>query len=127
MLLRRHSDGNYITLNPNCSLGAGGEAHIFAIPQYPGLVAKIYHNPTIERTKKLSVMIANPPDDPMASLGHVSIAWPLDLLYSTNNGNHATGFIMPLVKDMRPIFDFYNPRSRRRHCPLFNYLYLHRS
>jgi len=38
-------------------------------------VAKIYHEPTADRSAKLGVMVANPPNDPAASSGHTSIAW----------------------------------------------------
>uniref|UniRef100_A0ACD5H0N5 Uncharacterized protein n=1 Tax=Desertifilum tharense IPPAS B-1220 TaxID=1781255 RepID=A0ACD5H0N5_9CYAN len=34
---------------------------------------------------------------------------------------------MPRVTGMRPLIDFYNPKTRRTQCPLFNYLYLHRT
>jgi hypothetical protein len=127
MRLQRQSNGQLITLDSDSVLGVGGEACIYSIPQDPWLVAKVYHKPTAERARKLSVMVANPPHDPMASLGRVSIVWPVDLLCSADNKAEIAGFLMPLVTGMRSIFDFYNPSVRRECCPLFNYLYLHRA
>ncbi len=37
------------------------------------------------------------------------------------------GFLMPWVRGMSPIIDFYHPKSRRRRHPLFNYHYLLRT
>jgi DNA-binding helix-hairpin-helix protein with protein kinase domain len=88
------------------------------------LVAKLYHKPTEERGCKLAAMLANPPEDPMLGAGQISIAWPLDLLCSKDS-RRVAGFLMPKVVKMRPIIDFYNPKTRHSHCPLFNYLYLH--
>ncbi len=127
MRLQRQSNGQFITLDSESVLGVGGEARIYAIPQDPWLVAKVYHRPTTERARKLVVMLANPPDDPMVAQGRVSIAWPLDLLRSADSKSQIVGFLMPLVTGMRPILDFYNPGARRKRCPLFNYLYLHRA
>ena len=127
MRLQRQSSKEPITLDPASPLGVGGEACIYAVPQYPWLVAKIYHKPTDERARKLAVMLANPPEDPMAAQGRISIAWPVDFLCSVDGKNQIMGFLMPLVTGMRSILDFYNPSARRNHCPLFNYLYLHRA
>jgi serine/threonine protein kinase len=125
MRLRRQSNGQYINLEPTSTLGVGGEARIYALLRESSLVAKVYHDPTDGRARKLAAMLANPPDDPMAAQGHVSIAWPVDLLCSVDG--EIVGFLMPLVTGMRSILDFYNPGARRQHCPLFNYLYLHRT
>ena len=103
-------------------LGKGGEACVYVISQ--DLAAKIYHKPTAEHERKLEVMVSNPPDDPMLSQGHVSIAWPIDLLYS---GNRFAGYLMPKVSGMTGIMEFYNPKTRRSICPLFSYRYLYRT
>jgi serine/threonine protein kinase len=125
MRVRCQSNGRYISLERTSTLGVGGEACIYAAPQDPSLVAKVYHKPTDERARKLAVMLANPPDDPMVAQGHVSIAWPVDLLCSA--AGETVGFLMPRMTGMNSILNFYNPRTRRQHCPLFNYLYLHRT
>lgn len=56
-----------------------------------------------------------------------SIAWPVDLLRAVDGGCQCVGFLMPRIVGMGLIIDFYHPKTRRRQCPLFNYLYLHRT
>ncbi|MCM0592694.1 MAG: tetratricopeptide repeat protein [Gloeotrichia echinulata DEX184] len=114
-------------LNLSVSLGRGGEACIYAVPSDGNLVAKVYHKPTLAHAYKLQAMLANPPENPTANLGHISIAWPQDLLLTTDGSERIIGFLMPRIRGMRPIIDFYNPRTRRQHCPLFNYQYLLRT
>ncbi|MEH1900695.1 MAG: tetratricopeptide repeat protein [Nostoc sp.] len=114
-------------LSLNVSLGRGGEACVYTVPSDNNLVAKIYHKPTTAHADKLQAMLANPPENPTASLGHISIAWPEDLLRAADGKNSILGFLMPRIQGMRPIIDFYNPRTRREHCPLFNYQYLLRT
>ncbi|YAF93955.1 MAG: tetratricopeptide repeat protein [Nodularia sp. CChRGM 3473] len=114
-------------INLSVSLGRGGEACIYAVPSCGDLVAKVYHKPTVAHAHKLRAMLANPPENPTASLGHISIAWPQDILRAVDANNGIIGFLMPRIRGMRPIIDFYNPRTRRQHCPLFNYQYLLRT
>ncbi|MDZ7962167.1 MAG: tetratricopeptide repeat protein [Aulosira sp. DedQUE10] len=114
-------------LNLNVSLGRGGEACIYAVPSHSNLVGKVYHKPTAAHAYKLQAMLANPPENPTASLGHISIAWPQDVLRAVDGSDRIVGFLMPRIRGMRPIIDFYNPRTRRQHCPLFNYQYLLRT
>jgi serine/threonine protein kinase len=127
MQVQRQSNGQHLTLDPALTLGVGGEARIYSIPQDRALVAKVYHTPTVARAWKLAAMVANPPADPMAAQGHISIAWPVDLLCTANHQRRVVGFLMPHVSGMRPLIAYYNPRTRRQHCPLFNYRYLHRT
>ncbi|MBD2439689.1 tetratricopeptide repeat protein [Nostoc sp. FACHB-110] len=114
-------------INLSVSLGRGGEACIYAVPSDSNVVAKVYHQPTATHAKKLYAMLANPPENPTANLGHISIAWPQELIKTVDGSNSVVGFIMPRIRGMRPIIDFYNPRTRRQHCPLFNYQYLVRT
>jgi DNA-binding helix-hairpin-helix protein with protein kinase domain len=127
MQLRRHTTQELLNFASAATLGVGGEARVFIVSGRTGLAAKIYHKPTPQHAAKLAAMLANPPDDPMAGTGHVSIAWPQDLLLSPYDGQRVLGFLMPLVSDVHPIIDFYNPASRRRQHPLFNYVYLLRT
>jgi serine/threonine protein kinase len=127
MQLRTTLKGETVSLDTNTILGTGGEAKVYAVYQKPNLVAKIYHKPTKKRAKKLDIMLANPPGDPMASQGHISIAWPVDLLETTDPTPKVIGFLMLNVSGMSSILNFYNPQIRRKECPLFNYKYLHRS
>jgi DNA-binding helix-hairpin-helix protein with protein kinase domain len=127
MRLQRTSTRESIAFGETSLLGAGGEARIYAVPGQTHLVAKIWHKPTDERARKLRVMLANPPNDPMAAHHHSSIAWPVDLLHPPGRAQALAGFLMPRVVKMRPAADFLNPKARRERCPLFNYLYLHRT
>jgi DNA-binding helix-hairpin-helix protein with protein kinase domain len=72
-------------------------------------------------------MAANPPIDPISAHKHSSIAWPLDLLRTAGQRPRTVGFLMPRVSEMQRIIDFFNPKTRREKCPLFNYFYLHRT
>ncbi|MEM3146717.1 MAG: SH3 domain-containing protein [Archaeoglobaceae archaeon] len=125
MKVKRQSNGQIIYLDPKLKIGGGGEGEIYQIPGNPSVVVKIYKKPTREHFRKLTLMINNPPDDPMASKGHISIAWPLDLLFRADTGDFV-GFIMPRVSGNK-ILDFYHPKSRIQKFPFFNYLYLLRT
>jgi DNA-binding helix-hairpin-helix protein with protein kinase domain len=114
-------------LSLSVSLGRGGEACIYAVPSAGDLVAKVYHKSTVAHAHKLRAMLANPPENPTANLGHISIAWPQELLWGTDENKGIVGFLMPRIRGMRPIIDFYNPKTRRQHCPLFSYQYLLRT
>lgn len=127
MQLQRHSNKQFITLNASAALGQGGEARIYAVPQDESLVAKVYHKPQLAHEHKLVAMLANPPDNPLASQGKIAIAWPIDLLRQVDDSQRVVGFLMPYVKGMHSILKFYNPRTRRQTCPHFSYLYLHRT
>ncbi|MGV3773959.1 MAG: protein kinase domain-containing protein [Verrucomicrobiales bacterium] len=127
MRLRRHSNGQVISLAHAKLIGAGGEARIYLPQEDTTLVAKVWHKPTPERIKKVQAMIANPPVDPTVAQKHSSIAWPVDMIESASSHPQVMGFLMPYVKGMRTVFDFFNPKSRRERCPLFNYFYLHRT
>lgn len=126
---RRHSNGEVLSLSTAQKLGGGGEGTIYSVASDPLLAAKIYHKPGAEQQEKLLAMYDNPPDDPMRSKGHASIAWPVDLLYSNEpeSRNRVLGFLMPRVQDTFPVIDMFVPRSRLEKCPLFTYQYLHRA
>lgn len=127
MRLRRQSDGQLIALADSDLLGKGGEARVYRVPNDPSVVAKIWHKPTEERSAKLSAMLANPPSNPTAAQNHTSIAWPTEVLRSAATSGLAVGFLMPFVGGMSPVIDYFNPKTRRSKCPLFNYFYLHRT
>ncbi len=69
-----------VPINLHVSLGRGGEACIYTVPSDAETVAKVYHKPDAEKASKLEVMVLNPPENPTASLGHISIAWPSELI-----------------------------------------------
>lgn len=127
MRLQRQSTGEVIQFDTRATLGAGGEALVFAVPGETQVVAKVYRRPLPAHASKLASMLANPPADPMAAQGHVSIAWPTEILYTADGTRRVVGFLMPRAAGERALIEFYNPTARRQQCPLFNYLYLHRT
>jgi DNA-binding helix-hairpin-helix protein with protein kinase domain len=127
MRLQTLSNQKIIILDLNSMLGHGGEARVYAVPPDETLVAKVYHKPEETYSRKLTAMLANPPENPMAAQGHISIAWPVDLLQTADGSDRVVGFVMPRVQGMRSLLDFYNPKTRRQKCPFFNYLYLLRT
>jgi hypothetical protein len=97
------------------------------VPGQPGLVAKVYHQPTAGHVAKLEAMLANPPADPMTARGGISIAWPVDRLWTVDEPARCLGYLMPRVDQARPLFDVYNPGTRLQVCPLFHHGYLLRT
>src|ERR1700741_4504181 len=120
LVLRRRSDGAPLRLDPPLEIGAGGEARVLGVPGDPTLVAKLYRDPTLARARKLARMVEAPP-----ALAGASLAWPVDLLTDLNGGRFA-GFLMPRAEGPR-LFELYNPVSRRRSAPLFDWGLLHRA
>lgn len=127
MRLIRQSDRQTVTLDVHRPLGAGGEARVFLLPNDSGLCAKIYHRPSEHQAHKIQMMIDAPPEDPATAPGHVSIAWPVDLLRFPHDPEPFLGFLMPRISGMRPLFNVYNPVTRRKESPRFTYRYLHRA
>ncbi len=127
MELTRLPGAGSVRTDESLLLGSGGEARVYALAEAPDLVAKVYHRPSEERAHKLQVMVDNPPTDPTAPQGHVSIAWPVELLGDPLRGNEIVGALIPRVHEMPAVMDYYSPGTRRRVCPLFSYLYLHRT
>lgn len=123
--LLRVSNRQVITLAPS-NLPSGGEGAIFAVCQERNVLAKIYHNPTLVHSRKLNAMVQNPPANMLTS-GHPSIAWPIDLLRRPDGQQNIVGFLMPRAERMHQIIDLYTPGTRKQHCPMFNYVYLHRT
>ncbi|MEG4589098.1 SUMF1/EgtB/PvdO family nonheme iron enzyme [Microcoleus sp. MOSTC5] len=130
MQFKRKSNGQVITLGSK--IASGGEGIIYEFPPDASLVAKVYKDDKLKDidSDKLQLMLANPPDDSVAkSHGCVSIAWPVDLLLSINGHQQIIGFLMPRVpkQQVRPIHDYYTPKTRREENLGFNYLSLHRT
>ena len=103
-------------------VGRGGEATVHRVAGKPNLLAKIYTRPGQDREQKLAWMIANPPDDPAARLGHTSISWPLDLLYREN---HFCGYLMPHIRDTVQALNVFHPRLRLQTFHSFTQKHLH--
>ena len=67
MILTRASNGKSVSLGKQ--IASSGEGEVWETNE-SGYLAKIYHDPTPERIEKLTVMVANPPADPMVSLNY---------------------------------------------------------
>jgi serine/threonine protein kinase len=94
-------------------LGQGGEASVYAVSGRPELVAKLYHHPPGPETDaKLVAMIAQPPANPTAALGHPSLAWPTARLLTLERRPQLVGFLMPRIDRTRLLFEVYHPRRR---------------
>ncbi len=127
MRLKCLNRGNVLTVERKDLIGGGGQADVFAVSDDSTLAVKVYHKFTPELMAKLRAMIQNPPKDSMAAKGHASIAWPIDLVVDEQVSADPIGFLMPRVNRVRPVIDFFNPKTRKDKCPGFNYLYLHRT
>lgn len=119
--LRCRSTGLEMALDSALEIGVGGEARVLGLRWDPTLVAKLYHRPTLEHARKLGLMMETPPTLPAG----VSIAWPVELL-TDPRGTRFAGFLMPRAEGPR-VFEFYNPVSRRKTAPLFDWARLHRA
>jgi hypothetical protein len=118
--LRRRSTTKALALDPARELGAGGEARVMAVPGDDSLVAKLYHEPTLAKARKVAVMMA---DEPALDAASASLAWPLDLL--TDERSRFVGFLMERAAGPR-VFELYNPSTRRHAAPRGDYALLHR-
>jgi serine/threonine protein kinase len=103
-------------------LASSGEGTVWTT-NFPGFLAKLYHQPTGDRIDKLKVMIAHPPQNPMRHHNHVTFAWPQDLLVDLQG--KGLGFLMPEIVDGVKLSLIYNPKLRSRKAPRFNWYYLH--
>jgi serine/threonine protein kinase len=106
-------------------IGKGGQATVYRVAGSSTHLAKIYTQPRPEDEKKLTWMVANPPDDPSAQLQHASIAWPTTLLYKPDQT--FAGYLMPYVRNAVAALNVFNPRLRARTLPEFDIRYLHRT
>jgi len=117
----RQEDGTTFLLGQE--LASGGEGRIFAIQGEPSQVAKLYHKTTPEHAEKLGIMVKSRPDDPTLKEDppHVSIAWPLQRIYDSDNCFR--GFTMPYIKFQQSqlLLKLYNPRDRLLVDPGFNW------
>ena len=90
-----------------------------------GMVAKIYHAKCLNprRIRKLEVMIDNPPVDPMARLGLISIAWPRAIVRDPTG--KPVGFLMSFVDSAQTLQEIFTPKSRLLKAPWADWRYLH--
>ena len=109
---------------PHRSIGRGGEGEVLPVAGNPALVAKIFHQPTLNHRSKLEFMIANPLQP---SGDHFWVTWPLDILFTREVRPKFAGYIMHKIKNARPLFICYNPAKRRKQCLGIDYRHLVRS
>jgi len=114
-------------LNLEAEVARGAEGKIVRIAGEPALMAKLYLEPSAERSRKLSAMLSRPPMDPTGREGHISIAWPIDRILDEQQS--CVGFVMPAmdVATTAPLFQLYHPEDRRRIAPGFSWQYLLRT
>ena len=116
----RSSSGTVVSLAGK--IGSGGEATLYHVVGNATTAVKIYHDrPTASRSNKIRQMLATPPHDPAADAGHVSIAWPVDVV-SDETG--VVGLMMPLVAGSKPLAILANPTTRRQQTPGFTWRHL---
>jgi serine/threonine protein kinase len=101
------------------ALGRAGEASVYAVSDYPGLAAKLYHNPTAEHAGKLAAMLAAPV--PRAGNEHVAIAWPVARLLEAGAERRVTGYLMPRLEQAPLLWEVCNPGARLQVYPQFHY------
>lgn len=104
-----------ITVDSKQIVGRGGEATVFRVRDDRRAVAKLYDRPSRERADKLRAMAAGPPADPASGKGHISIAWPVDLLEDV--AGKFGGYVMPVVSDGYSFADVYHPGARHKALP----------
>lgn len=104
-------------------LASGGEGEVWETNQV-GKVAKIYKHPINSNTsQKLKVMLNSPPRDPNQKIKHISYAWPLSLL-KTSEGKEV-GFLMPQIPGGRPLLQIYSPKLRQSNNLKIDWRFLH--
>ena len=102
------------------ALGRAGEASVYAVPDCPGLAARIYHNPTAEHAGKLAAMLTAPPV-PRAGNEHVAVAWPVARLLEAGAERRVAGYLMPRLEPAPLLWEVYNPAARLQVYPQFHY------
>jgi len=101
-------------------LAGGGQGEVFSILYPQEHVFKRYFPPELEKDPtlehRLRAMVDNKPRGWREAGGHITMAWPADLIFEDGA---FVGFIMPLVnmKDTVGIHRITNPSDRRRQDP----------
>lgn len=125
--MTRYNTQQNTTYTTTKKLGEGGEGAVFDVHGHPNLVAKIYHPHRINASlaAKVVAMTQNPPEDATRKpLNHVSIAWPMEVLYS---GKQFVGYIMPKLKKSDDLYDLLQPQQRAKQHGSLNHRHLYRT
>jgi DNA-binding helix-hairpin-helix protein with protein kinase domain len=115
----RDERGREVHLRRPLPSAAGGEGTIYET-SIPGIAAKIYLQPSMEKTAKLKVMLLCRPVDPAAPQGRRAFAWPTGILY-TSGDDRAAGFLMARVSDAVILNVAINPVERGNWCQGFDW------
>lgn len=109
--------GAGLEVTPAERIGAGGEGEVFAVAAPTSVVFKRFRPVAFRRepllAERLRVMVAQPPDGWLeAPGGHVTMAWPADVVY---DGDNFAGFLMPYLElsDTVELHRVTNPTDRR--------------
>ncbi len=125
--MTRYTTPSNTIITTTKKLGEGGEGAVFDVAGQSALVAKIYHPARLNASlaAKVIAMTRNPPEDATrASLNHVSIAWPTDVLYS---GKKFVGYTMPKIKKSDDLYDLLQPQQRAKEHSGLNHRHLYRT
>ncbi len=94
-------ENKLLTLRSGDNLASVRNGALYAVDEYPGLVAKIYDIPDDDIEEKLRVMIATRPDIPEEESERVSIAWPVDILKDAGPSGRVVGLLIPRFSGSR--------------------------
>jgi serine/threonine protein kinase len=103
-------------------IASSGEGEVWRTSR-PKVLAKIYHTPDEERTKKLDIMVKHAPADPNAHKNHISFAWPQSVLKDAQG--KVVGFLMPEIVGGEELVNVCNPSRRKRLGLELNWQFLH--
>lgn len=110
--------GERLALGPE--LARGGQGAVYALPQHPQRVAKVYLSPPpAEQGEKLRWMAAHPPP----AVERLA-AWPLEVLHEGQPGGPVRGFLMVRLDGFKPIHLLYSTASRRKEFPRADWSFL---
>ncbi len=119
-------DGDQRPLELGESIGQGGEARVSAVVGRPGLAAKVYSgSPPPGADAKLRWMTAHPLAEASGADGHVSVAWPFDVVVDGRGA--VRGFLMARIAGAKPAIEVFNPKRRQAAFPGFDRRHLHRT
>ncbi len=105
-------DHNGLQVRLGNELGRGGEACVYALPDRPKFVAKVYHKSTDnDKAEKLLQMVALQ-NERLLKLA----AWPVVVLRTKPNGE-IVGFAMPNIAGYKDVHLLYSPKSRIKDFP----------
>jgi DNA-binding helix-hairpin-helix protein with protein kinase domain len=116
-----------LTLSPR-PIGEGGQATVFGVDADPGLVVKLYHEPTAEIERRLeSMLLLAHPDQFIGENGsrHPVLTWPSAMVMDVDGGR-VIGYAMRRVgyPDFLPLGTLFNPVQRQERFPDISWRFL---